>query len=71
MLGGSGRNLDPTTVPETIRKMYNISVRGDPKVVQAAGEFPGNWVENVREMFDLPCPHHDNEIRKNGVRTQA
>jgi hypothetical protein len=52
MLGGSGRNLDPTTVPETIRKMYNISVRGDPKVVQAAGEFPGNWVENVSDNLD-------------------
>ena len=34
---------DPFTVPETIRKMYNVTIRGDAAVIQAAAEFPDNW----------------------------
>eukprot|EP00729_Bicosta_minor_P021514 gene21514-16434_t len=39
-VGGKGSLSDPITVPETIRKLYNVTIRGEPSVVQAAGEFP-------------------------------
>ena len=39
----NSNSIDPTVVPETIRKLYNVTIRGDPSIIQCAGEFPGNW----------------------------
>ena len=41
---------DPVVVPETILKLYNVSEYGAPGVVQAAGEFGGNWHQNSTDL---------------------
>lgn len=39
----SERGNTAVVVPETILKLYNVTDYGSPDIVQAAGEFGGNW----------------------------